>query len=136
LSLDLIWKSENGNRGHIQYSQIRPKVNPKDEIEVKVKTNQPAKRLESSDIEVKIENNTERNIDLIMELNLDHDQLIQWNGQTRQVIGLLQPKSKKEINLSIVPLQKGTLQLPKLAFKDTLLGLTYNFNNLHFIDVE
>ena len=29
LSLDLIWKSENGNRGHIQYSQIRPKVNPK-----------------------------------------------------------------------------------------------------------
>ena len=94
-----------------------------------------------------------------MELNLDQDQLIQWNGQTRQVIGLLQPKSKKEINLSIVPLQKGTLQLPKLAFKDTLLGkfssrfartwavcqlqkqklllgLTYNFNNLHFIDVE
>jgi len=136
LSLDLIWKSENGNRGHIQYSQIRPKVNPKDEIEVKIKTNQPAKRLESSDIEVKIENNTERNIDLIMELNLDQDQLIQWNGQTRQVIGLLQPKSKKEINLSIVPLQKGTLQLPKLAFKDTLLGLTYNFNNLHFIDVE
>ena len=57
-----------------------------------------------------------------MELNLDQDQLIQWNGQTRQVIGLLQPKSKKEINLSIVPLQKGTLQLPKLAFKDTLLG--------------
>ena len=62
-----------------------------------------------------------------MELNLDHDQLIQWNGQTRQVIGLLQPKSKKEINLSVVPLQKGTLQLPKLAFKDTLLGRYYVF---------
>ena len=29
LNLDLIWKSENGNRGHIQYSQIRPKLPPK-----------------------------------------------------------------------------------------------------------
>jgi len=32
LNLDLIWKSENGNRGHIQYSQIKPKLPPKGNI--------------------------------------------------------------------------------------------------------
>ena len=29
MSLDLKWKSEAGNRGHIQYSQIRPRANAK-----------------------------------------------------------------------------------------------------------
>ena len=29
MNLDLKWKSEAGNRGHIQYSQIRPRANAK-----------------------------------------------------------------------------------------------------------
>jgi len=137
MSLDLKWKSEAGNRGHIQYSQIRPRANPKAEIDVRVKPkgeDGPLTRFEVTDVEVIVRNNTERNVDLV--IDLCDGESVHWSGTTHQTLGLLPPQNEKSLELQIIPLIRGTHHLPGLAFTDTLLGLTYQFKQLFYLQVE
>merc|ERR1719378_1473852 len=108
MSLDLKWRSEAGNRGHIQYSQIRPRTNAKAEIDVRIAPcgELPVKRFLSMPVCVTVRNNTERNVDLVVELDPSGD--IQWDGVAAQTVGPLAPHSERSLDMSIVPLIRGT----------------------------
>ena len=106
------------------------------EIDVRVtpQENGSLKRFDEAPVEVVVRNNTERNVDLV--IDLCSGETIHWSGISHQSVGLLAPQTSKKLDLSVIPLIRGTHQLPTLSFTDTLLGLTYKFNNLYHLQVE
>ena len=106
------------------------------EIDVRVtpQENGSLKRFDEAPVEVVVRNNTERNVDLV--IDLCSGETIHWSGISHQNVGLLAPQTSKKLDLSVIPLIRGTHQLPTLSFTDTLLGLTYKFNNLYHLQVE
>jgi len=141
LALNLVWKSETGTQGHIQYSQIRPKVDQKAHLELAILRKSKDERFslkhkELQPITLQVTNNSERNVDLTLELDFDEKSSIQWNGSSRTLIGILSPAEKKEIELTCVPLLVGQFALPGFKLRDSLLNHDYNYSNFATFVVE
>ena len=67
-------ESESGQQAHIQYSQIRPKVETKPQLELSIVPSESSKSLkqfESKSVSLQITNHSERNVDLNLELDFD-----------------------------------------------------------------
>ena len=116
--------------------QISKKFSFTAEIDVRIAPcgELPVKRFLSMPVCVTVRNNTERNVDLVVELDPSGD--IQWDGVAAQTVGPLAPHSERSLDMSIVPLIRGTHPIPGLSFTDTLLGATYQFSSLYHLQVE
>lgn len=132
--------TESGQQGHIQYSQIRPKVETKPQLELAVLPSDditlPLKQFESQPINLQITNHSERNVDLNLEVDFDPANAIQWNCASRKIIGVMSPGEKKTVNLSLIPTLIGQHALPGITLNDSLLNHDYNYTKFATLLVE
>jgi len=140
MALNIVWRSDSGQQGHIQYSQIRPKIEAKPQIELAIipddRISLPMKQFELQKIKFQITNNSERNVDLNLELDLDPTFSIQWNCESKTLIGVMGPGGKKDVELAVIPVLTGQFPLPGIKLKDSLLNHNYNYSDFATVLVQ
>lgn len=140
LSLDLKWLPSNGQVGHIQYSQIKPKVDKKNKLELSIHKHDdqhfPPKCNEAFSFSVFLCNQTERVMEVEVLLESDERDSIKWNCVSKVDLGKLAPSAQKTVSLSAIPLLKGFHSLPSIIVNERLLNQTYAFRDFYKVPVS
>ncbi|XP_076675470.1 trafficking protein particle complex subunit 13 isoform X2 [Andrena cerasifolii] len=133
--LDIVWRSNLGERGRLQTSQLQRmapeygdlRVTMKD-VPVKVYLEQAVK------FNCHIINTSERSMDLMM--SLESSNSIAWCGISNTKIGTLKPGVSIDIPLCLIALHGGIITISGLKLEDTFLKRTYDYDDLAQIFVN
>ncbi|XP_053972328.1 trafficking protein particle complex subunit 13 isoform X2 [Hylaeus anthracinus] len=133
--LDIVWRSNLGERGRLQTSQLQRmapeygdlRVTMKD-IPLKVYLEQPVH------FNCHIINTSERSMDLM--LSLDSSSSIAWCGISNTKIGTLKSGASIDIPLCLIALHSGIITISGLKLEDTFLKRTYDYDDLAQIFVN
>lgn len=127
--LDIVWRSNLGERGRLQTSQLQ-RVAPEygdlrvtiQDIPVNVHLEQPV------NLNCHIINTSERNMDLM--LSLESSDTIAWCGISDTTIGSLKPSVSIDIPLCLIALRSGIITISGLKLVDTFLKRIYDYDDL------
>jgi len=127
--LDIVWRSNVGERGRLQTSQLQRMAPDYGDLRVTAK-NLPTKEFLENPIEFKchIINTSERNMDLL--LSLESNGSVAWCGISDTMIGTLKPGESIDVPLSLIPLDTGLVTVSGLKLLDTFLKRVYDYEDL------
>ncbi|XP_078038449.1 trafficking protein particle complex subunit 13 [Augochlora pura] len=133
--LDIVWRSNLGERGRLQTSQLQRMAPEYGDLRVTIK-NIPLKvYLEQSlKFDCRIINTSERSMDLM--LYLESSNSIAWCGISTTKIETLKPGGSIDIPLCLIPLHSGIITISGLKLEDTCLKRTYDYDDLAQIFVS
>ncbi|KAI4498088.1 hypothetical protein M0802_006912 [Mischocyttarus mexicanus] len=133
--LDIVWKSNLGERGRLQTSQLQRMAPEYGDLRVVIK-DIPLKVYLEEQINLKchIINTSERSMDLL--LSLESSDTIAWCGISDKIIGTLKPGTSIDVPLSLIPLDAGITIISGLKLMDTFLKRVYDYDDLAQIFVN
>lgn len=133
--LDIVWRSNLGERGRLQTSQLQRMAPEYGDIRVTMKNIPLTVYLEQSmNFNCHIINTSERSMDLM--LSLESSNSIAWCGISNTMIGTLKPGVSKDIPLCLIALCSGIVTISGLKLTDTFLKRVYDYDDLAQIFVS
>ncbi|XP_006622195.1 trafficking protein particle complex subunit 13 [Apis dorsata] len=133
--LDIVWRSNLGERGRLQTSQLQRMAPEYGDIRVTMKNIPLTVYLEQMmNFNCHIINTSERSMDLM--LILESNNSIAWCGISNTMIGTLKPGVSIDIPLCLIALRSGIITISGLKLKDTFLNRVYDYDDLTQIFVS
>ncbi|XP_014209609.1 trafficking protein particle complex subunit 13 [Copidosoma floridanum] len=133
--LDIVWRSNLGERGRLQTSQLQRMAPDYGDLRVSIKNIPDKVYLEKPiDFKIHIINTSERQMDLL--LGLQSNASIAWSGISDKMIGTLKPGESTYIPLCMIPLESGLIAVSSLKLTDTFLKRVYDYDDLAQIFVN
>eukprot|EP00096_Caligus_rogercresseyi_P014435 TRINITY_DN6954_c0_g1_i1.p1 TRINITY_DN6954_c0_g1~~TRINITY_DN6954_c0_g1_i1.p1 ORF type:complete len:432 (+),score=87.16 TRINITY_DN6954_c0_g1_i1:52-1296(+) len=128
--IDVIWRTNLGERGRIKTSQLLRTPPVLNDIQFLIESCPSVVMLHQVfNISAKIFNNSERTLELEALCVDKNKSRLMWSGSTAQKLGLLQPDGCLEFTLSVVPLDTGLQVISGIRILDNLLKRTYEFDD-------
>ncbi|XP_043482121.1 trafficking protein particle complex subunit 13 [Leptopilina heterotoma] len=133
--LDIVWRSNLGERGRLQTSQLSRMAPDYGDLRVTFKDIPNDNQLEDPiNFKCHIVNTSERNMDL--QINLQSNSSIAWCGISDKLIGPLKPGESTYIPLCLIPLNVGLINISGLQLVDTFLKRVYDYDDVAQIFVN
>lgn len=127
--LDIVWRSNLGERGRLQTSQLQ-RIGPDyDDIRLSIIELPNFVGLEELfTFKCKLVNNCERTVELV--LSLEAMEGITWFGISGNKLEALPPRGVQEIELKAIPILPGLRSISGIRLLDTFLKRTYSYDDL------
>lgn len=128
--LDIVWRTNMGDRGRLQTSQLQRMTPQYGDVRVTVERIPSVVRLEEQfEVCLSITNICERTLELYLEF-LGGGGGSVWSGVSSRSLPSLQPGQSVSLSLPLVPLQTGLQTIAGIRLTDTFLKRAYNYENL------
>lgn len=135
--LDIVWRSNLGEKGRLQTSQLQRMTSDYGDIRVtyeklpnKVSVDEPF------DFRCKIVNASERTLDLILKLRSLNDSSLLWCGISNRKLGPLEPGNSIFVDLTALPINTGLHIITGISLVDLFLKRTYDYDYLASVYVH
>lgn len=130
--LDIVWRSNLGEKGRLQTSQLQKSIIEYGDLRVTVVEARSTVKLgEPFEFVVRVSNTSDRSMDLNLNLNTIPKKNMSYTGATEFNIGNIEPGKHKDVRLTVVPIKLGLVTISNLQLTD--LKRTYEFED--FIQV-
>ncbi|XP_028925839.1 trafficking protein particle complex subunit 13 isoform X2 [Ornithorhynchus anatinus] len=128
--LDIVWKTNLGERGRLQTSQLQRMAPGYGDVRLSLETVPDTVTLEEPfHITCKITNcSGERTMDLVLEMC--NTQSIHWCGVSGRQLGKLSPNSSLHLALTLLSSVQGLQSVSGLRLTDTFLKRTYEYDDI------
>ncbi|XP_056370434.1 trafficking protein particle complex subunit 13, partial [Oenanthe melanoleuca] len=128
--LDIVWKTNLGERGRLQTSQLQRMAPGYGDVRLSLETIPDTVNLEEPfDITCKITNcSSERTMDLVLEMCNTNS--IHWCGVSGRQLGKLHPSSSLHLALTLLSSVQGLQSVSGLRLTDTFLKRTYEYDDI------
>ncbi|XP_029432033.1 trafficking protein particle complex subunit 13 isoform X3 [Rhinatrema bivittatum] len=128
--LDIVWKTNLGERGRLQTSQLQRMAPGYGDVRLSLETIPDTVNLEEPfEITCKITNcSSERTMDLILEMC--NTNAIHWCGVSGRQLGKLHPSSSLHLTLILLSSIQGLQSVSGLRLTDTFLKRTYEYDDI------
>nr|XP_048707860.1 trafficking protein particle complex subunit 13 isoform X4 [Caretta caretta] len=127
--LDIVWKTNLGERGRLQTSQLQRMAPGYGDVRLSLETIPDTVNLEEPfDITCKITNCSERTMDLVLEMCNTNS--IHWCGVSGRQLGKLHPSSSLHLALTLLSSVQGLQSVSGLRLMDTFLKRTYEYDDI------
>ncbi|EMP36521.1 UPF0533 protein C5orf44 like protein [Chelonia mydas] len=128
--LDIVWKTNLGERGRLQTSQLQRMAPGYGDVRLSLETIPDTVNLEEPfDITCKITNcSSERTMDLVLEMCNTNS--IHWCGVSGRQLGKLHPSSSLHLALTLLSSVQGLQSVSGLRLMDTFLKRTYEYDDI------
>ncbi|XP_072949239.1 trafficking protein particle complex subunit 13 [Epargyreus clarus] len=129
--LDIVWRSNLGEKGRLQTSQIQRMSPDYGDIRVTYE-NLPSKVTvdEPFNFNCKIVNASERTLDLILKLRSLQNSSLLWCGISNRKLGPLEPGNATYVNLTALPINTGLHSITGVSLVDLFLKRTFDYDDL------
>ncbi|KAG7196809.1 hypothetical protein KM043_016922 [Ampulex compressa] len=133
--LDIVWRSNLGERGRLQTSQLQRMAPEYGDLRVTMKEVPLKVYLEEPvNFNCHIVNVSERSMDLA--LSLESSSAIAWCGISDRMIGTLKPGGSMDVSICLIALTSGLITISGLKLMDTFLKRVYDYDDLAQIFVN
>ncbi|XP_054612980.1 trafficking protein particle complex subunit 13 isoform X1 [Dunckerocampus dactyliophorus] len=127
--LDIVWKTNLGERGRLQTSQLQRMAPGYGDIRLSMETIPDTVNLEEPfDISCKITNCSERTMDLV--LDMCNTSSIHWCGVSGRALGKLSPAASLSLPLTLLSSMQGLQSVSGLRLTDSFLKRTYEYDDV------
>ncbi|XP_030049052.1 trafficking protein particle complex subunit 13 isoform X4 [Microcaecilia unicolor] len=128
--LDIVWKTNLGERGRLQTSQLQRMAPGYGDVRLSLEIIPDTVNLEEPfEITCKITNcSSERTMDLILEMC--NTNAIHWCGVSGRQLGKLHPSSSLHLTLTLLSSIQGLQSVSGLRLTDTFLKRTYEYDDI------
>ncbi|XP_070599382.1 trafficking protein particle complex subunit 13 isoform X5 [Erythrolamprus reginae] len=128
--LDIVWKTNLGERGRLQTSQLQRMAPGYGDVRLSLETMPDTVSLEEPfNITCKITNcSSERTMDLVLEMCNTNS--IHWCGVSGRQLGKLHPTSSLYLTLTVLSSVQGLQSVSGLRLTDTFLKRTYEYDDI------
>ncbi|XP_032070562.1 trafficking protein particle complex subunit 13 isoform X2 [Thamnophis elegans] len=127
--LDIVWKTNLGERGRLQTSQLQRMAPGYGDVRLSLETIPDTVGLEEPfNITCKITNCSERTMDLVLEMCNTNS--IHWCGVSGRQLGKLHPTSSLYLTLTLLSSVQGLQSVSGLRLTDTFLKRTYEYDDI------
>ncbi|KAM3965405.1 trafficking protein particle complex subunit 13 [Aphomia sociella] len=135
--LDIVWRSNLGEKGRLQTSQLQRMTPDYGDIRVTY-ASLPSKVLvdEPFSFKCNIVNASDRTLSLILKLRSLQDSSLLWCGISNRKLGPLEPGNSVSINLTALPINTGLHSITGVSLVDLFLKRTYDYDDLASIYVN
>eukprot|EP00095_Tigriopus_kingsejongensis_P005454 maker-scaffold224_size251237-snap-gene-1.50 protein:Tk05454 transcript:maker-scaffold224_size251237-snap-gene-1.50-mRNA-1 annotation:"hypothetical protein L798_11742" len=129
--LDITWRTNLGDRGRLQTSQLQRMAPNHGEVRFMVDTIPSIVLIDQAFIiKGRIVNNSDRTLEMDMNLvNVKQPQLT-WSGITTRKLGLLEPGGHMAISIEMIPRDIGLHLISGIRITDSLLKRNYEFDDV------
>ncbi|XP_076045009.1 trafficking protein particle complex subunit 13 isoform X2 [Oratosquilla oratoria] len=128
--LDIVWRTNIGDRGRLQTSQLQRTAPQYGDVQVSVLKIPNIVQLEVPfNITLSFTNICERSLDLYLEF-INGGGCVEWTGVVSRDINTLQTGEAAIFELSLVPLRMGLQTISGVRLTDTFLKRTYDYEKL------
>ncbi|KYN18517.1 UPF0533 protein C5orf44 like protein [Trachymyrmex cornetzi] len=125
--LDIVWRSNLGERGRLQTSQLQRMAPEYGDLRVIIKDIPLKAYLEEPvNCTCHVINTSERSMELL--LSLESNNSIAWCGMSDTIIGTLKPGGSMDIPLCFITLDTGIITISGLKLTDTFLKRVYDYD--------
>ncbi|XP_052284198.1 trafficking protein particle complex subunit 13-like isoform X2 [Dreissena polymorpha] len=129
--LDIVWKTNLGEKGRLQTSQLLRVAPGYGDVRVTVEKAPDSAALEDTvDIVLRITNCCEREMDLTMSLQNDLNSGVMWCGLSGRALGLLGASEHLDLDLKLITLHPGLQTISGLRLTDNKLKRTYEHDEI------
>lgn len=129
--LDILWRSNLGERGRLQTSQLERSPIEYGDIRLTViEAKNIVKIGDSFDFTCRVTNTSERVMELQLKLNKKPKLGCSYTGSTDFMLGTLESEASKDFKLSISPVKLGLISVTQLQLTDIFLKRTYEFEDI------
>ena len=133
--LDIVWRTNFGDRGRLQTSQLQRLAPNHGDLRLVVEELPGVVQLdEAFAVKAKVVNNCDRTLELALNLT-DVDESSTWTGTTCKKLGLLEPAGVMTLELESVPRELGLRPLSGVRLVDSLLMRNYDFDDFAHVFV-
>uniref|UniRef100_A0A665V2A2 Uncharacterized protein n=1 Tax=Echeneis naucrates TaxID=173247 RepID=A0A665V2A2_ECHNA len=127
--LDIVWKTNLGERGRLQTSQLQRMAPGYGDIRLSLEMIPDTVNLEEPfDIICKVTNCSERTMDLVLEMC--NTRSIHWCGVSGRQLGKLSPATFLSLPLTLLSSVQGLQSISGLRLTDTFLKRTYEYDDI------
>ncbi|XP_063579939.1 trafficking protein particle complex subunit 13 isoform X6 [Pongo abelii] len=127
--LDIVWKTNLGERGRLQTSQLQRMAPGYGDVRLSLEAIPDTVNLEEPfHITCKITNCSERTMDLVLEMCNTNS--IHWCGISGRQLGKLHPSSSLCLALTLLSSVQGLQSISGLRLTDTFLKRTYEYDDI------
>ncbi|XP_059998996.1 trafficking protein particle complex subunit 13 isoform X2 [Lagenorhynchus albirostris] len=127
--LDIVWKTNLGERGRLQTSQLQRMAPGYGDVRLSLEAIPDTVNLEEPfHITCKITNCSERTMDLVLEMC--NTSSIHWCGISGRQLGKLHPSSSLCLALTLLSSVQGLQSVSGLRLTDTFLKRTYEYDDI------
>uniref|UniRef100_A0A7N6A5G0 Trafficking protein particle complex subunit 13 n=1 Tax=Anabas testudineus TaxID=64144 RepID=A0A7N6A5G0_ANATE len=127
--LDIVWKTNLGERGRLQTSQLQRMAPGYGDIRLSLEVIPDTVNLEEPfEIICKITNCSERTMDLVLEMC--NTRSIHWCGVSGRQLGKLSPAASLSLPLTVFSSVQGLQSISGLRLTDTFLKRTYEYDDI------
>jgi len=135
--LDIIWRTNMGDRGRLQTSQLQRMAPNHGDVRFNVETIPSIVRVNQAfKMTCVIINNSDRTLDLELSLENINKPKMMWSGSTSRKLGLIEPAGTTELVLECIPFDTSLQVVSGVRLTDTLLKRTYNFDDFCHVYVK
>ncbi|XP_026471080.1 trafficking protein particle complex subunit 13 [Ctenocephalides felis] len=129
--LDIVWRSNLGEKGRLQTSQLY-RIAPKyGDINVSIKNIPSTVCIEETfDVICEISNISQRPVEILLRLRPIENSGLHWIGVSDRKLGTLEGGKSLECVLTAFPTRSGLLSVSGIHLIDTFLMRTYEYNEL------
>jgi len=129
--IDIIWKTNMGERGRLQTSQLPRKVPHYGEIEVDVVWTPEILHVEEPfELVVRVTNHSNNTMSLRLFYVKSKMAYISFVGSSAMLIGELLPGQEKTVRLKLFPLAPGLQKIGGIGLNDSISGKVFDIENL------
>ncbi|XP_049831882.1 trafficking protein particle complex subunit 13 isoform X1 [Schistocerca gregaria] len=129
--LDIVWRSNLGERGRLQTSQLQRMAPDYGDIRLSVQELPNIVVLEEAfTIVCRIINTCERSMDLVLGLESSAASGLVWSGVSGRQMGKLEPGASVYFSLCLVPTTPGLQNISGIRLTDIFLKRTYDYDEL------
>uniref|UniRef100_A0A4W3JRX0 Trafficking protein particle complex subunit 13 n=1 Tax=Callorhinchus milii TaxID=7868 RepID=A0A4W3JRX0_CALMI len=127
--LDIVWKTNLGERGRLQTSQLQRMAPGYGDVRLSLEMIPDTVNLEEPfEVMCKITNCSERTMDLVLEMC--NTNAIHWCGISGRQLGKLSPNSSLHLALKLLASVQGLQSISGLRLTDTFLKRTYEYDDI------
>ncbi|XP_014673109.1 PREDICTED: trafficking protein particle complex subunit 13-like [Priapulus caudatus] len=129
--LDIIWKSNMGEKGRLQTSPLQRMAPGHGDIRFELISSPDVAELEKTlHLTCKLTNCVERTMELGLSLQNYHQIGLLWCGIANKQLGRLEANSSMELNLKILYTKPGLQSISGIRVTDTFLKRTYEYDDI------
>ncbi|VVC89612.1 trafficking protein particle complex subunit 13 [Leptidea sinapis] len=134
--LDIVWRSNLGEKGRLQTSQLQRMTPDYGDIRVTYEELPNKVPVDSPFVfKCKLVNASERTLDLILKLRSLQESSLIWCGISNRRLGPLEAGGVVEISLTALPINTGLHSITGISLVDLFLNRTYDYDDLASIYV-
>lgn len=129
--LDILWRSNLGERGRLQTSQLERSPIEYGDIRLTIIEAKNIVKIGASfDFTCRVTNTSERVMDLQLKLNKTPIIGCSYTGSTEFMLGTIESEKSREFKLTVCPVKLGLISITQLQLTDMFLKRTYEFEDI------